>query len=164
MSGIAVFSTAEIHPLLDELAKASGYKPCTDDIFDPSLYPDGVVRNTKGQSEEEAEAAGELFWPDQSRIDRSKLGPALVLEGNHGLYLVNNADIDQPPSERGMVAYAKGCKPGRDEDFYLNKEAICGGDDRAMALPVEWFIDAIQAGKKEIKLRLTEDSVAPITS
>lgn len=164
MSGIAVFSLAEIRPLLDELTNASGFKPFMDEIFDASLYPDGVVRNAKGQSEDEAEAAEELFWPDQSRIDRSKIAPALVLVGDHGLYLINNADVEQPPSERGMVTYAKGCKPGRDEDFYLNKEAIFGGDDGAVTLPVEWFIDAIKAGKKEIKLRLTEDSVGPITS
>jgi uncharacterized protein YozE (UPF0346 family) len=63
--------------------------------------------------------------------------PALFFVHDQGIYLMTNATRTKEEVERGdRVAYAKGCNPKKDEDFYERSRYLVGGDDFADTLPV----------------------------
>ena len=78
--------------------------------------------------------------------------PALFLVGDEGIYLMSNGKPGLPEDEEAAarqeageqffaskVAYAKGCDPKKDDDYYENKQRIFGGDDGAETLMVSDF-------------------------
>ena len=136
----------------------SSFSPSTDDLFNPEMYSDGIVRDKNGRTEQEAEKHDGIFWPSEDFIDQSKIKPALILVGDHGVYLITNAKMDGSPSSRGTVAYANGCNPELDDDFYENKRNLFGGDDGSVRIPYDWAKWAIQH-KKAFRIKLTTNSV-----
>lgn len=118
---VLTFKIHDVKKLIEELDAASNFSPSVDDLFNPEMYSDGIVRDKNGRTELEAEKHSGMFWPSENFIDQSKVKPALILVGDHGVYLITNAKADGSPSSRGTVAYAKGCNPGLDDDFYENK-------------------------------------------
>jgi Protein of unknown function (DUF3085) len=99
--------------------------------------------------------------------------PHVLLVHDQGVYLMSNgrprdivdADATDRKDEsinegRSFVAYATGCDPEIDEDWYDTARALVGGDDFGEWLP--WALDLkalIDAGAKTITLRFTSDSV-----
>lgn len=63
--------------------------------------------------------------------------PGIMLVGDQGVYIIGNEDREQSPSESGLVAYAKGCDPKKDADWWERKNASFGGDDGAEFLSLE---------------------------
>lgn len=97
-------------------------------------------------------------------------GAAVMLVGDQGVYLMSNglpADPlgpEQNASSSGVfrrfVAYAKGCDPNKDEDFYENKVALFGGDDGVELLPwCENIRALIDAGTQVVRIRLSADHI-----
>ncbi|HGW2943519.1 TPA: DUF3085 domain-containing protein [Citrobacter freundii] len=155
---VLTFKIHDVKKLIEELDAASSFSPLTDDLFNPEMYSDGIVRDKNGRTEQEAEKHGGMFWPSEDFIDQSKVKPALILVGDHGVYLITNAKADGSPSSRGTVAYAKGCNPRLDDDFYENKCNLFGGDDGSVRIPSEWARWAIQ-NQKAFRIKLTTNSV-----
>lgn len=95
--------------------------------------------------------------------------PALLLVGDAGVYLMSNG---LPPiSYRGLVpkegedaeipyliAPAEGCNPDCDnvDDWWPIHNAIAGGDDFAVALPLDEFQGALEKAQRSIVLVGTE--------
>lgn len=154
-----VFNRDGVAKLLDELKQATSYSVTMDDLFDPDLYPNGEPLDKNGKTESEVEAAGGHFWPSADHIDRSKLGPKLQLVGDHGVYLITNADLPGTPSERGTVVYAEKCDPSKDDDWDDNKRRLFGGDDGGTTLPVEWGERVIENNLSSLQIRVTLSSI-----
>lgn len=85
--------------------------------------------------------------------------PAVILAKDTGIYLMSNGSPGDPldPAKAGeehfsrYVAYAKGCDPAKDEDYYHRARDLVGGDDFGETLPwaeaIKTFIDR---GAKQI--------------
>lgn len=160
---IISFNIQEVKKLVDELKAAQAYSASTDDLFNPAMYSDGIPRDEHGRSEQEAEKLGEFFWPSSKYINQSKVKPALVLVGDHGLYLITNAKVEGSPASRGTVVYAAGCNPTLDDDFYENKCELFGDDDGSVTLPMAWAEWAIQNKMKEFHIKSTSGSISLVT-
>ncbi|MBW3762683.1 DUF3085 domain-containing protein [Aeromonas veronii] len=160
---IISFNIQEVKKLVDELKAAQAYSASTDDLFNPAMYSDGIPRDEHGRSEQEAEKLGEFFWPSSKYINQSKVKPALVLVGDHGLYLITNAKVEGSPASRGTVVYAAGCNPMLDDDFYENKCELFGDDDGSVTLPMAWAEWAIQNKMKEFRIKSTSGSISLVT-
>ena len=146
---IIKFKMSEVAKLAAELKKAKGFSPTMDDLFNPEVYPGGEIIYQGGLD----------GWPDESKIDRSKLKPSLVLAKDQGIYLMTNADLTGSASERGTVVYAQGCNPDTDEDWYENARYLFGGDDGGITFPAEWYDIAKSQRKRIFQLRLNADSM-----
>ena len=99
--------------------------------------------------------------------------PAVLLVHNQGVYLVSNgkprdmvgADAtdrkDAAKDEgRSFCAYAIGCHPQKDADWYRTARALVGGDDFVETLPWARKLKAlIDGGARIITLRMTRDSI-----
>jgi hypothetical protein len=63
--------------------------------------------------------------------------PALFFVHDQGVYLMTNAKrTDEETLRYDFIAYAKGCHPKKDEDFYEEARDLVGGDDFAETIPV----------------------------
>ncbi|MGJ8653019.1 MAG: DUF3085 domain-containing protein [Opitutaceae bacterium] len=63
--------------------------------------------------------------------------PGIMIVGDDGVYIIGNEDAEEAPIKSGLIAYAKGCNPRVDEDWWGNKRASFGGDDGAEFLELE---------------------------
>ena len=85
-----------------------------------------------------------------------QLKRGLQLVGDHGVYLMSNAPEQQKqPNGRYRVAYAEGCDPDKDEDFYENKRELFGGDDGVEFLDMPSVLRWLENGKQVKARRLT---------
>jgi len=159
---IITFNMRDLKPLAEELEKAAEYAPTLDLLFDPENHIDGVILDAQGRTEEQVNTAGGLFWPSDKNIRKGAIGPCLQLVGDQGVYLITNAKFEDKssPASRGTVAYAKGCDPNKDDEFYENKVALFGGDDGSVTIPYQWYLMAKEKGKRVFKVNLTETSVS----
>ena len=63
--------------------------------------------------------------------------PALFFVHDQGVYLMTNAKrTDEETLKYEYIAYAKGCDPKKDEDFYEEARCLVGGDDFGETIPV----------------------------
>ena len=95
--------------------------------------------------------------------------PAVLLVHNQGVYLVSNGkprDIvgadatDRKDEGRSFCAYAIGCHPEKDADWYETARGLVGGDDFVETLPWARKLKAlIDGGARIITLRMTRDSI-----
>ena len=65
-----------------------------------------------------------------------KQGPAIVFVHDDGVYCMSSGLPSDMDGERCFVAYAKGCDPKKDEDFYEESRYLVGGDDFGINFPV----------------------------
>lgn len=88
-----------------------------------------------------------LAAPEQRSIAYTKnpvTAPAVILVHDQGVYLMSNGEPGDllDPADEGKafaphyVAYAKGCNPKLDEEWWDNGRDLVGGDDFAETL--EW--------------------------
>lgn len=83
--------------------------------------------------------------------------PGLWLVGDHGVYLMSNGNPGFMEGNGNFVAYAKGCDPNVDEDFYDRKEEVFGGDDGVEFLEISGIEEAIMRG--EVIIEIDDNSV-----
>ncbi|WP_269522617.1 DUF3085 domain-containing protein [Coraliomargarita parva] len=84
--------------------------------------------------------------------------PGLMLVGDQGVYLMGNEQKEKSASELGLVAYAKGCDPRIDKNWWENKQAFFGVDDGAEFLSLEEAKHCLLAGERPF-VELTPESV-----
>lgn len=51
---VLTFKIHDVKKLIEELDAASSFSPSTDDLFNPEMYSDGIVRDKNGRTEQEA--------------------------------------------------------------------------------------------------------------
>lgn len=73
-----------------------------------------------------------------------RAGPGIMLVGDHGVYFMGNyVGRTGADGSRAAVAYARGCNPEKDPDFYENKERIFGADDGVDFFPVADVVEIL---------------------
>lgn len=84
--------------------------------------------------------------------------PSLLLVKDQGAYLMAPTNPRQlvGDGERCVVAYAEGCNPNVDKDFYENARALCGGDDFAEPIALEGLSTSAAI---EIRIKLTDEDM-----
>ena len=96
----------------------------------------------------QAATSAPQFWGDD-------VGPGLVLVGDQGVYFMAHCDRGKMPEGGWPVAYAKGCHPKLDADFYDNKRAIWGGDDGAEFFPLDDVIGLLDPKIGEVVIKVS---------
>lgn len=156
------FPLLEVKKLVDDVRSSEELSVSTEDLFEPKNYPNNKIVNSEGLTEKECIEQGKgHFWPDHNAIDKSKLSPKLILVGDSGVYLINNRERSETPVSSGMIVYAAGCNPDKDEDCYENKVELFGGDDGSVSIPLDWFDMTV---KKKMPIKVTDKFVIRLTS
>jgi Protein of unknown function (DUF3085) len=55
--------------------------------------------------------------------------PSIILVHDSGVYIMSNASPADLEGPRSYVAYAEGCDPSKDYDYYQTARSLVGGDD-----------------------------------
>ncbi len=63
--------------------------------------------------------------------------PGIMIVGDQGVYIIGNDNAEEAPIKSGLIAYAVGCNPSVDEDWWEMKQMTFGGDDGAEFLELE---------------------------
>ena len=90
--------------------------------------------------------------------------PAVLLVHEQGVYLMSNGQprdiLGADATDRSFCAYAIGCHPEKDADWYETARGLVGGDDFVETLPWARKLKAlIDGGARIITLRMTRDSI-----
>ncbi len=96
---------------------------------------------------------------------------ALWLVHDQGVYIMSNGatpDSDDPTGDRPRPAYAAGCDPDRDPDWWDHGRDLVGGDDFAELLADRSHLDDLAAltGNDTIVVEMTDTHLtisAPVT-
>lgn len=85
----------------------------------------------------------------------------ILLVHDHGIYLMSNGEPrDMFNETSNYVAYAQGCDPELDPDWYETARDLVGGDDFGEALPFALAIkEQIDNGAEEIVLIITANAI-----
>lgn len=62
--------------------------------------------------------------------------PAILFVHDQGIYCMSNGDPRDMDGDSSFCAFAKGCNPKTDEDFYEEARYLVGGDDFGETIPV----------------------------
>lgn len=82
----------------------------------------------------------------------------VTLVGDHGVYIMESWVEGRKGT--GIICYAEGCDPKKDEDFYDNKVAEFGGDDGADEVgTVGELLRIANASKTFIEVKLTTKQI-----
>ncbi len=84
--------------------------------------------------------------------------PMLWLVKDHGLYLMTNLNRSGIDGQR-PIAYAMGCHPENDDDWYDTCRAIFGGDDGAVGVPLQWVHHTLKIKKENMIIEVSEDAI-----
>lgn len=94
--------------------------------------------------------------PEQSLYGDPLPEPSVIIVKDQGVYLMAPTNPRQTlDDDHCVVAYAEGCDPGKDEDFYERGRDEFGGDDGADAIPVSF----LRKATKEITIDLSENEM-----
>lgn len=87
--------------------------------------------------------------------------PGLYLVHDTGVYLMSNANPGDwiVPKEKCYVAYAEGCNPDVDSDYYETSRDMVGGDDFAEIIPINKDWPDLLSQYDEIHIDLTQTSL-----
>jgi DUF3085 family protein len=100
------------------------------------------------------------FKPVTKPVDTA----SVILVHDDGIYLMSNGtprDLVEPAKGRSFVAYAQGCHPQRDVDWWHTARDLVGGDDFSECLPWAAEIKAmLDRGDRVIAIKVTETSLA----
>jgi hypothetical protein len=138
------FKTADFLPIHEHAKGSSDFRLSFSDLADKSLLKAGETMPKRG-------------WAEESQIDKSKIGPRILLVKDQGCYLMS-AGI---PALTGTgtanaVAYAEGLGPDCD---YEDLRCACGGDDFAEPLPLSMFDQAMKSGAKTVFVHLNKTTI-----
>lgn len=87
--------------------------------------------------------------------------PAMLLVHDQGVYIMSNArPRDMVDDKSAFCAYANGCDPRKDEDFYEESRVRVGGDDFAEILPVTPNTLQLCDEWKEMHIRVNAKSIS----
>lgn len=91
--------------------------------------------------------------------------PALFFVHDDGVYLMSNgdpADLKSPGELSCYAAYAEGCDPDKDAEYYETARYLVGGDDFAETLPItkDWLRSCDEF--EELHVVLTADQLATV--
>lgn len=90
--------------------------------------------------------------------------PCVLFVHDQGVYLMSNGEPPDPMNGCGVFcAYAEGCNPNRDKDWYQTARQLVGGDDFAESLPAETIKLHLHEGVKSIRMDVTDDSISVYT-
>jgi hypothetical protein len=99
----------------------------------------------------------------QPYVSEDNGAPNLTLVHDEGVYLMSGTKERQfknPEAEEGkrrcVVAYANGCDPTKQEfdDWWDTSRDIVGGDDFAEAIPLAFFVDAMNRQATAVKITM----------
>lgn len=92
--------------------------------------------------------------------------PAVILVHDQGVYLMSNGEPrdrinpKRKSDSRLFVAYAQGCDPEKDSDWWDRAHALVGGDDFSETLPYASDIkDLLDNGATHIIIALTAKTI-----
>ena len=157
---IIAFNLLQVEELAKKTREAKSFSPTMDMLFDKKYYRDNIIKDENGKTEDEVKSEGGHFWPCQTYIDASLIGPVLPLVGDHGCYLISNVDSDTTPTESGMIVFADGMNPNLDDDWYELKRERFGDDDGSVTIPIQWADIAKQRKARKFRVNLTRHSVS----
>ncbi|ELA9367549.1 DUF3085 domain-containing protein [Vibrio parahaemolyticus] len=152
---IAKFNMKDIAKLATELEEAGKYAPTMEDLWNPKLYPNNMVVDEKGLPVNHPS----FGWPDATKIMKDKLEPQLTIVKDNGCYLITNADLEGSAESRGTIAFAQGCNPNTDDDFYENAVDILGDDDDSVSIPINWYNIAKEKNKRLFQIEFKSNTV-----
>lgn len=72
---VLTFKIHDVKKLIEELDAASNFSPSTDDLFNPEMYSDGIVRDKNGRTELELKNIAGCSGLQKTLLIRSKLNP-----------------------------------------------------------------------------------------
>ncbi|BBZ93048.1 hypothetical protein BRDID11004_60540 [Bradyrhizobium diazoefficiens] len=100
--------------------------------------------------------------PPYRAITKPVEAPSVLLVHDQGVYLMSNGwPRDIVKDQTSFVAYAQGCNPDHDRDWYDTARDLVGGDDFGECLPWAAEIKAqIDAGAQEIVIEIGGESIA----
>jgi len=106
---------------------------------------------------------GEFSMPYGLQDEEAK--PGFFLVHDQGVYLMSNAKkrlLVDPDNEKSssVVAYAEGCNPDKDDDWYEAAVSLVGGDDFAEFIPLAWFSLARKKKVKKFVIKLTTKKIS----
>lgn len=165
MAGRISFPMVELQKVIAQFQQEGvTLTPTMDCLFEPANYPDNKIVDKDGLTEKQAQKINKAWWPDQSKIDRSKLKPKLMIVGDHGVYVmanVNNPALKDGDGKRlpNIVAYGTGFNPAHDDDFYERKSHVFGGDDGSVTIGLDWFEMTRTAGKNNMVIQFNARSI-----
>jgi Protein of unknown function (DUF3085) len=87
--------------------------------------------------------------------------PSVLLVHDQGVYLMSNGEPrDIIKDQTSFVAYARGCHPIADDDWWETSRALVGGDDFGECLPwANEFKALLDRGAKTIALDFRDDAI-----
>lgn len=147
---VAKFKLKDFRKVLDAIAESNEFIPSHDDGYNAEIFIGKKIIDRNGN-----ELGSPKFTaPDLSKIDKSLVEKKVMLVKDHGLYLMSN--ISGKPSP---LAYAAGCNPDTDEDYYENSRQIAGGDDFCEYLPLDLFKHTIACNQHIININITSECI-----
>ena len=148
---IITFSMKQLTPIIKQLNETMlPLRANSEDLFNPLIHNNGIVVDNGGLTQDHPD----FSFPSSKNIDCSKLEKKLWLVKDSGVYLMSNAT--HTPA---IVAYAKGCNPRTDEDWFETSQRLFGADDGCDSISLDWYTDALKHNKRVFKLKLTKSSI-----
>mgnify|MGYP000047092613 CR=1 FL=1 len=158
-----------LKPLLEAVTATESFQNTADYdlLYDPKCYPDGIMYDKSGRTQQECDKADLPFFPDKSRMDKSLLPVSFALVGDQGVYLMPNKSLpdsfkDKSDTER-FIVFAIGGDPNKDQDFYEFKRNSFGPDDGVVNIPLEWIQIAEKNDNDFLTINLSEKSISLIS-
>ncbi|MCW3782508.1 DUF3085 domain-containing protein [Defluviimonas salinarum] len=134
------FDSDHLERLLD-LSEASGNRRANlEQLVDPAFWREDLDPARRTLLEEEIRLHGLAFSAMNTDIDPGKVPAGLHLVGDHGVYIMSNAPIeDVRAAGVDHVAYAAEANPAKVpfDDLWEIKRASFGGDDGVEFLGAE---------------------------
>lgn len=163
MSGILTFDADHVRALI-EASKASTARRATFAQLAGSseLWRDDLPKERRALLDKELAEEGFALSARETDVDPAKVQPALWLVGDHGVYLMSNAPIDEVKAIReDHVAYAAECDPTKleFEDWWAVKRTTFGADDGGEAIEISAFEKPLAAGGP-IKMLLSPEEMS----
>lgn len=84
--------------------------------------------------------------------------PGLLIVGDQGVYIIGNEDTKEAPLTSGLIAYATGCDPRIDKNWWPLKQATFGLDDGAEFLSLDDAKRLLLLGERSF-LEFTDEEV-----
>ncbi|MCW8332016.1 DUF3085 domain-containing protein [Photobacterium sp. SDRW27] len=99
-----------------------------------------------------------MLRPLDSTSSESSVASVMLVH-NQGVYLMATSYLPESSPEKS-IAYAQGCDPSKDVDWYQTSRELVGADDFCQPLPPEWFERAILEEYTVVRIEVTENDIS----